>query len=383
MKRAGLVITMILLISVFTGCMKTETNPDKDREEENTISVEDEIEALDWKQKHITAELSNNFSIDALIVPSDVYDKEIGLYKYSEFTEEDYNRETLIQALTVYNEKYINESAPEVSISVDSLHLSVDFEAEYTGKEETGIMDILDAFFPIDNQEGQYDKEKIESVINEFKQTVSGNIDLSGYSYRCLCWNQELRDKINKFAEEINHSGAVADTEVLGEDFYHIRIVREAFEGCFMEDLPMVSRPVLSGEQPGELTHIDVNGEMEPARSDSIVNIFLDKDYNILSYGISFYSKTEENPFATTRIVSAKDIIKSVYNKFKHSYKKVTIKDIRLVYSCYLDESLKEDNTREPYIAPYWVVTYYMEGSSSNYQIYYSAIDGALISSVL
>ena len=383
MKKINLFITILLFISVFAGCKSTETKPDGNKEEETTVSVEELIDTLDWNQNHITAELSNNFVIDALIVPNSVYDKEIGLYKYEKFSEEDYDREALIQALTVYNEKHIRDITPEIEMSVDTLQLSVDFELGYTIKEEAGIMDVLDAFFPTDSQEGQYDKEKVEAVISEFVQTVSANIDLSGYSYRCLCWNQNLRDKINDFKKEINKDDAIVDTESLNEDFYHIRIVREPLEGCFMEDLPNVSRALISGEQPGELTQIDVNGKVEPARSDNIVDIFLDKDYNILSYHITFYSKTDENPFDTTRIVSANDILKSVYNKLKHSYKKVTVKDVRLVYSCYLDESLREDNTREPYIAPYWVVTYYMEESSSNYQIYYSAIDGALISSVL
>ena len=383
MKRTGLVITIFLLASALAGCKSTEIKPDGNKEEEETISMEEKLEALDWSQPHVKVELSDKFVIDASIVHNSVYDKKIGLYKYKKFSEKAYDREALIQVLSAYNEKHIKDLTPEISMSVDTLQLSVDFEPEYTGKEETSVMDVLDAFFPIDNQEGQYDKEKIESVINEFVQTVSGNIDLSGHSYRCLCWNQELRDKINELKKEIDNNAAVVDTEALNEDFYHIRIVREPVEGCFMEDLPDRSRPVLSGEQPGELTYIDVNGEMEPARSDNIVNIFLDKEYNILSYNINICSAIDEEPFETTSIVSAKDILKTVYNKLKHSYKKITVKDVRLVYSCYLDENLKEDNTREPYIAPYWVVTYYMEGSSSNEQIYYSAIDGALISSVL
>lgn len=380
MKKTYLIIAVFLLMSVIAGCMSTET--DKDMEEETTISVEAVIDTLDWDKQQINEELNKNFILDAVITPESVYDKGIGLYKYGEFSEEDYNREEIVQSLTAYNEKYAMEGyTPEILMSVDSLNMSAILNSEYAGQYE-GISDCIDTFFPIENQEGQYDKEKAESVINEFVQAVSGGIDLSSYGYRCFCWNQELRDKINQFTSDMDIN-PVVDIESLQENFYHIRIMKEPNEGCFIKDLAYASRPVLSGEQPGNLTEIDVNGNMEPRHCGNYVDIYLDENYSVIAYSFQIISKIEDIPFDTIDIIPAKDIIKSVYNKFKNSYKSVAVKDIRLVYSRYLDENLGEDNTREPYIAPYWVVTYFIEGNESSYQMFYSAIDGAIIYSIL
>lgn len=378
MKKTYFIMTIFILIIASIGCMKTETGTDN--EEETTISVEEKIGELDFEQSYITSELSENFVVDAVITPKAVYDKEIGLYKYQKFTEDDYDRDILIQALTAYNEKHVEGDMPEINASVDSFVMSSFLTSAYNEHYEI-IMDCLDTFFPIDSQEGQYNKEKVEAVINEFAETLSGSVDISGYGYRVLCWNEELRNNIDEFAE-VTNAGPVIDTDDLQEDFYQIRIMEEPETGCFISDL-YVGGDIIEGEQEGELTYIDVNGDIQGAVCGNSIDIYLDKDYNVIAYRIYIRAKVEEASFENIKIVPVSDILNSVYNKMKNSYKKVTVKDIRLVFSSCLDDTLDEDNTRTPYIAPYWVVTYYIEGQGSYYQMFYSAIDGALVQSVL
>ncbi len=368
-----------------SGCMETgESRPGEDKEEKTKAeyeNFEDVLEDIDWSGNYISAEFGENFKIEASVVSDTVYNNEFGLYNISE-VEEVYGEEEKIAAdLDSYYGSKVSFITSDMTNPVKQSP-NVGYTSRvwwYNSKDKYNsynFIDTLDVFFPFESKD--LDKNIIDEKLDVFLQYFSKYMNFEPKDYRCIEFGEEFYDRIEEFG---NKSGnTVIDERIVEsrEKFYNIRFSPVLDNGVFLEDAgDYVQKKLLDGEKVSPiLSYSKENNTVSPYVKVN-ADIVMDSEYNIKSFEGTNSINIEKEPFKKVSIVSLKDIIKKVYEKNKYNI--VTVTDISLYYSGYIGDELNENNMRDIYLAPYWVVTYYVEGNDVQYQYIYLAETGELL----
>lgn len=395
-KKITVIIFILSIICNMTSC-KPAYKEDTENKEEKRGSITDvktdiiHLEDIDWNTKHLNCRLSERVTIDADIVPDSIWKQKFGLYHYrinknQEALIDKEKTEELAEVLDNYYGRNVtliekNMTNPTKQIEnpmVRSEDSSIFFTLENTIHDYI-MSNILEASCPV--KITGYDKEAVNSKVQELQELLYEYTHINQSSYDVYWFGKDMYTKLADIQKKYG-SGDCLGEEVMErqEEFFEIRIRPVLDFGITVKRIPNISFEPLDGENASEFIQKDGKGYDMVKMGENILDIVLDNQYEMIMVSSQKTLDIEEEPFESVEIFGLDEILQKFMERNKSS--NIAVLDVSMYYSATASEQLDNENNRDVYLAPFWVVTYHSGSSTSNYQYVFSAVTGELVYSL-
>lgn len=390
-KKAVLAILGLSIICNITACKPAYKEANKDTEankgEKTEIDVTS-LEDINWSAKHLNCQLSERVAIDADIVPDSIWKSKFGLYHYTLYDNKDEpvdleRTEQLAEVLDQYYgrdvtlvEKDITDELHQIeNVAVRNEPPQVSFSMNDTWHSSL-ISYNLETYCPV--KITGYDEAAIDSKVKELQELLYEYTGIHECPYDVYWFGEDMYAKLADIEKKYGIISVLSDEAIQKqEEFYEIIVRPKLDYDISVQRLPNISFQSLNGENDSEFIVKDNLGKDVPYMGDYNMGIILDKEYNMVLLHSRKMFDIEDKPFDHIEIYGLDEILQ----KFMKQNKRLntTILDVSMYYSASLSGELDEENNRDVYMAPYWVITYYSVGKTGNSQYIYSAVTGELV----
>ncbi len=241
------------------------------------------------------------------------------------------------------------------------------------------MSNILEASCPV--KITGYDKEAVNSKVQELQELLYEYTHINQSSYDVYWFGKDMYTKLADIQKKYG-SGDCLGEEVMErqEEFFEIRIRPVLDFGITVKRIPNISFKPLDGENASEFIQKDGKGYDMVKMGENILDIVLDNQYEMIMVSSQKTLDIEEEPFESVEIFGLDEILQKFMERNKSS--NIAVLDVSMYYGATASEQLDNENNRDVYLAPFWVVTYHSGSSTSNYQYVFSAVTGELVYSL-